>query len=351
MECDRLRKDLPILLLHNVDRSWSAASISECQREVRTLRASLRRLGHSVTTVEVNGPQLEALLSEHDPSQHVVLNWCEEIPGIPHSEAQVAETLSEMNFTYTGATPDVLRLSWDKRKVKGLLEEGDIPTPRWRVYSKPNPEGWDCFPSIVKPALEHCSYGVTHGAVVLNPDEMRQRLEYVLTAFKQPALVEDFIDGREFHVTVWGNGTLKMLPPAEMDFAAFASVRDRVCTYDSKFTEGSEAYEKIELRLPARLSAQEKELLEETACRAYRIIGCRDYARMDVRLRDGLFHVLDVNPNPDISSQTSMTLGARLAGYSRGAMASVLVNLAARRHEVFGAQFAAEPLPAAAEVV
>jgi len=350
LECDRLRRDLPVLLLHNLDRTWSASSISECLREVRTLRASLRRLGHTVTTVEVNDPDFASSLEGFDPSEHVVLNWCEEIPGLPHSEARVAEVLSEMNFTYTGATPDVLRLSWDKRKVKGLLEEGDIPTPRWRIYSKADPDGWHCFPSIVKPALEHCSYGVTHGAVVLNPDEMRQRLEYVLTAFQQPALVEDFIDGREFHVTVWGNGTLKMLPPAEMDFAAFSSVRDRVCTYDSKFTEGSEAYEKIELRLPARLSAEEKESLEETACRAYRAIGCRDYARMDVRLRDGLFHVLDVNPNPDISSQTSMTLGARLAGYSRGAMASVLINLAARRHEVFGAQFA-ETASATAEAV
>lgn len=338
MECDRLRKDLPVLLLHNLDQSWSAASMSACRREVRGLRTALRRFGHTVTTAEVTVPALESVLSQYDPSEYVVFNWCEELPGIPHSEARVAEILAEMNFTFTGATGETLRLSWDKRKVKGTLEEAEVPTPRWRVYSKPDPDGWDCFPSIVKPALEHCSYGVTHGAVVLNQREMRQRLEYVLTAFKQPALAEDFIDGREFHVTVWGNGDLEMLPAAEMDFAAFDCVRDRLCTYDSKFTEGSEAYEKIEARVPARLDTGEAELLEATSCRAYRAIGCRDYARMDVRLRDGVFYVLDVNANPDISSETTMTEAARLAGYSRGAMASVLVNLAARRHEVFGAQ-------------
>jgi D-alanine-D-alanine ligase len=158
----------------------------------------------------------------------------------------------------------------------------------------------------------------------------------VLDVFQQPALVEDFIDGREFHVTVWGNGEVEVLPPAEMDFSAFGDVHDRLCTFDSKFCPGSLHYERIQLRLPAPLSEDERRRLERVARAAYRTLGCRDYGRLDIRLRDGIFYVLDVNPNPDISAETSTVYAAAEAGYSYGAMASYLINLAAMRHPVFG---------------
>lgn len=227
--------------------------------------------------------------------------------------------------------PPALTLSWDKRRVKRLLERSGLPTPRWRVYDRAEPDGWSCFPAIVKPALEHCSVGVTSEAVVLTPDELRARIAYVLEAFGQPALVEDFVDGRELHVSLWGNGTVEMLPPAEMDFSAFADVRDRLCTYDSKFSPGSLHYDRIELRLPAPLDEGEYARLERTALATYRVLGCRDYARLDIRLRDGVPYVLDVNPNPDISADTSTALAARVAGYSYGALLSRLVGFAATR--------------------
>ncbi|MBP1741453.1 MAG: hypothetical protein H6Q48_3746, partial [Deltaproteobacteria bacterium] len=88
------------------------------------------------------------------------------------------------------------------------------------------------------------------------------------------------------------------------------------------------------VRVPASLSEAEYKELERVAQRAYRVIGCRDYARFDIRMREGVFYVLDVNPNPDVSSDTSMAFAAELAGYSYGAMLSQMVNFAARRHPV-----------------
>jgi len=117
-----------------------------------------------------------------------------------------------------------------------------------------------------------------------------------------------------------------------MDFSAFQDVQDRLCTFDSKFKPGSRHYDQIRLNLPALLSDEEVETLERVAQAAYRVMGCRDYARLDIRLRDGVFYVLDVNPNPDISSDTSMACAAESAGYSYGAMLSKMVNLAAHRH-------------------
>ena len=149
--------------------------------------------------------------------------------------------------------------------------------------------------------------------MVLSHDKMAPRIAYVINEFQQPAIVEDFIDGREFHVSLWGNKTVEMLPPAEMDFSAFIDVQDRLCTFDAKYRPDSQAYEKICVRVPASLSETEYKELEQVAQRAYRVIGCRDYARFDIRMRDGVFYILDVNPNPDISSDTSMAFAAELA--------------------------------------
>ena len=127
-----------------------------------------------------------------------------------------------------------------------------------------------------------------------------------------------------------------MLPAAEMDFTALDCLRDRLCTYESKFMPGSMHYEKIELKVPALLEAQEILQLEHTAIQAYQLIGCRDYARIDLRLRDGLFYVLDINPNPDISPDTSLAYAAEAAGLSYGNVGNTLVHFAAGRHPVFG---------------
>ena len=132
-------------------------------------------------------------------------------------------------------------------------------------------------------------------------------------------------------------GIIQMLPPAEMDFAAFSDVRDRLCTFASKFDPQSRHYQNIHLRLPAVLTPAEYARLEKTAIAAYRALDCRDYARLDIRLRDGIFYVLDINPNADLSSDSSTACAAEVAGYSFGAMGSHLVNLAALRHPVFSA--------------
>jgi len=240
--------------------------------------------------------------------------------------------LEKNNFCYTGSPPDVLSLSWHKAEVKMLLDRYGISTPSWQLFLSPSVNGWQNYPAIVKPAFEHCSNGITTDAVVLDDSELAERISYVLDRFHQPALVEDFIDGREFHVTLWGNGRIEMLPPAEMDFSAFDNIKDRLCTYDSKFIPGSLHYEKIDLQIPARLDDDQIRQLEHTSRQAYHVVGCRDYARIDLRLQNGTFYVLDVNPNADIAPDTSLAYAVEAAGLSYGYFASTLVHLAAQRH-------------------
>jgi D-alanine-D-alanine ligase len=326
---------LPVLLLFNLDPTWTPDETKRAVEETNSLGFAMREIGHTITFLPVLDSDLSQLLSYYQPDEHIVFNLCEAIPGIPCSEAQVAATLESLNFVYTGSNPPVLALSEDKHRVKKILATLGIQTPEWCVFSSPKPKRWTSFPAIVKAAHEHCSESITPEAVVMTEEELRKRVAYILDTLHQPVLVEDFIDGREFHVSLWGNGYIEMLAPAEMDFSAFCDVRERLCTYDSKFVPESTHYRGIKTLLPAPLDEDEYRLLEQIAVSAYRAIGCQDYARIDIRLQNGVFYVLDVNPNTDISADASMACAAELDGYSYGDMGSRLVRMAAQRHPVF----------------
>lgn len=320
-----------VLLLYGVHPDWAPEDQAIAAREGRRLGTAIRRRGHPVTLVEIRGNHLAESLARFDPSEVVVFNWCEGIPGENGSEADVVDVLDRLGFAYTGATAEAIRFSYDKPRVRELLAAHGVPVPQWQVLHSPDRCSWDLFPAIVKPAWEHCSTGVDRWAVVLDPAELSRRVAHVLSTYGQPAMVEDFIDGREFHVPLWGNATVEMLPPVEMDFSAFGDVRDRLCSYESKFSPDSEAYREIRSRIPARLGPSEREALESACQLAYRLVGCRDYGRIDVRQRDDRMLVLDVNPNADISADASLALAAAKAGYCYGAMGSRVVGWAQNR--------------------
>lgn len=328
-------KDLPVVLLHNLDFSWGASDLKNAVREVDFLENEIIRQGYVVKNSPLFDSNLRGLLSDINPNEHIIFNWCENIPGIPKSEATVIKILDEMGFTYTGSPSDVVEKSWDKPAIKKMLEENRIPTPTWRVFESPDCEDWHCFPAIVKPAREHCSYGVTSESVVTNTEEISSRIKYILDKFKGPALVEDFIDGREFHVSVWGNGDIEILPPAEMDFSRCNDFHERLCTYESKFEPDSVLFNKIGVVVPAKLTENELDCLRASCITAYKLLGCRDYARMDIRLRDGIFYFLDINPNPDIGYETSMAFAAQSLGLSYGQMIAHLIHFACLRHPCF----------------
>lgn len=325
-------RKLPVLLIYEIDPAWTAAAQEETNRVCQRLGHAMRRQGHCVRFLPVSDPDLPGILAGYDPRDVVVFNWCEALPGIERSEAWVVETLERLRFTYTGAAPDVIKRSYDKPLVKRLLQAQGVPTPRWKLFRSPAGSGWSCFPAIVKPACEHCSFGIDAGAVVCDPGELNERVSYVLDTFQQPAIVEDFVDGREFHVPIWGNEQVEMLPPVEIDFSALDQLGDRLCSYDAKFVPDSTAYRKIKSWAPARLSVEELDQLAAASKAAYQTLACRDYGRIDVRLRDGVFYVLDVNPNADLSFDASLALAAEKAGYCYGALGSRVVELAMERH-------------------
>ena len=324
-----------MLLLHNLNSEWTAAERQESEQDVATLGRAVNELGHPLEVVALEDERLAELLSAFDPREHIVFNWCEELPGIPHSEPQVAALLERLGFVFTGSTCAALALCQDKPRVKRLLDDAQIPTPRWQVFQGPGAGEWDIFPAIVKAAHEHCSVGIAPESIVVSVAELEARVAYILETHRQPALVEEFINGRELHQAAWGNGRVSVLPAAEMEYGDLTDIRDRLFTYEAKYVPGSRLYKKIELYMPAELDPPAQAELERIVLATYRATGCRDYGRIDVRYLNGIFYVIDVNPNPDINPLTSMIYAAAEIGYSYGETGSRIVNLAAARHPLF----------------
>lgn len=328
---------MKVLIIYNIDHTWDKTEISDTRHSNQILSEALINEGLETCIAELTDSDLGRILQDHNPHETIIFNLCDGLPGIPGSERKVTDILEGHGFTYTGNAPEVIGLSYDKQKTKELLSSLGVRVPSGAILSAEEADTWTLFPAIVKPSLEHCSLTLTDKSVVYDTASLREQILVVNRELNQPALVEDFIDGREFHVSVWNNGPPEMLPLAEMDFSAFSDQRDRLCTFDSKFIPGSGHYEKIEILIPAKLDEQLYKRLEEKVMATWNGFGCLDYARFDFRLRDDKFYLLDVNPNNDISFDTSFAMAAEMHSYSYGQMVKRIVMMAAERHPVFGA--------------
>jgi D-alanine-D-alanine ligase len=333
---------LKVLVVYNIEKTWDAAEISDSRNSGQILYEALRREGIETFLEELSNPRLEAVLEKHSPEDTIVFNLCEALPGIPCSERRVVEIIQGKGFTCSGNLPEVIDLSYDKKKTKELLISLGIRVPYGTLLSPEEASGWNLFPAIVKPSREHCSLTVTEKSVVFDTVSLKEQIILVNNELNQPAMVEDFIGGREFHVSVWNNGPPEILPLAEMDFSAFSEINEQLCTYESKFNPGSDHYEKIRTLIPAPLDERLYKKLEKTVLAAWHGFGCLDYARFDFRLRNEKFYLLDVNPNNDISLDTSFALAAEAGNYSYGQMAKRIIMMAAERHPVFGEKILAE---------
>jgi D-alanine-D-alanine ligase len=332
--------EIPVLLLYNLDPKWSEDEQEEVLKVTSDVDKALCDAGFPTTLVSVTNSDLDSILSDYNPLDFIVFNWCESIPGVHHSEPLVAEYLEQRGFTFTGASSTTLALTLDKKRVKELLDEAGILTPKWGTYEKGTSVNWNRFPAIVKPSREHCSEGINHHAVVTTETHLKNRIRYIVKRFQHPALVEDFIAGREIHVSLWGNGVIEMLPPAEMEFSSIKNEYERICTYESKFVPGSSQYNNIKTLLPAPLNDEELFSIEQVCKTAYELVGCCDYARIDIRMKDGLFYITDINPNADLCMDTSTISAAEFAGYTYKDFLGRLVMLAAERHPEWSGEFA-----------
>jgi D-alanine-D-alanine ligase len=229
------------------------------------------------------------------------------------TEAYVAGFLEWLDIPFTGCPSQTLSLARSKHLTKSVLRGAGLPTPDFFVVSElPVPVCPLPWPVIVKPASQDASLGLDQGSVVTDQERLEERVADLFGRYGPPVLVEDFIRGRELSVAVIEGRDLRVLAISEWLFVDKDPTYWPIVTYDGKWTTGSRDWKASEIRYPAEeVSPRLAERLKSLACQAFRLLGCRDYARVDFRVRpSGKAYILEVNPNPDFNPSD---LAGRLA--------------------------------------
>ena len=237
-------------------------------------------------------------------------------------------------MTFTGNPSRTLTVCQDKHKAKAVLNAYGLPTAPSQLIDLADQPLEVRFPVIVKPNAEDASLGIGPG---LGRPRRRRPWPYrssrIMDVYKQPALVEEYIEGREFNVAVIENKGLEALPVSEIDFSPGARNRlPHICSYEAKWLKDHILYQTTPPICPAPIDDALRERLQTTAVAAFRALGCRDYARVDFRMgQDGAIYILEVNPNPDISLDAGYARALGAAGIKYTAFWKAMIGNALKR--------------------
>jgi D-alanine-D-alanine ligase len=299
------------------ERLYPANIIRE---EVGAIEESLREGGFHphVLAVEHFSKDLIHTLTEISPK--FVFNLCEEINGKCELEMCIAGLLELMSIPYTGSDPFALGLALNKFHVKQILRSAGIPTARGYLRYPGQkltiPRGMR-FPLFVKPSHEDASLGINSKSVCHTAGQLEKQILYIHEVYEQEALIEEYLDGREFNVSVIGDQDPEVLAISEINFDGLPEDEPKIVSYRAKWDEESPMFSSTIPICPANLSRRLENRIKDIALRSYLCVGCRDYARVDMRTdARGSLHVLEVNPNPDISPNAGFARAARAAGYT-----------------------------------
>jgi D-alanine-D-alanine ligase len=263
-----------------------------------------------------------------DLNDLLFFNLCEHLDGVATDDVKITLRMDRLGIHYTGAPTATLQHCLDKARTKHILGMSRIPTAPYEVFTRVQQPNRVPLPAIVKPVAEDASMGITRESVVFGEQQLRERVEYVLDVYRQPALVEEYIIGREFNVGLWGNGELHTLPLAELSFANWSDPYQQFCHFDAKWNPDAPEYQTMPVICPAEVDQATADRIYEVARRTYGLLGGRDYARVDLRVRDGEPYVLEVNPNPCLAPDAGFPNAARVAGFEYPAMATRIAQWA-----------------------
>jgi D-alanine-D-alanine ligase len=259
----------------------------------------------------------------------VIFNLFEGFDGSPETEGSVAGMLEEMGLAFTGCPAQALTLALDKSRTKEILETARIPTPRFQILTPESLSSFQLdFPCFVKPVSDDASHGISEESVVYSPDDLEKQIRKISHLFDGKALVEEYVDGREFNTTVMGNKRL-IIPAISEIVYTLPLGKPKILTFEAKWEEKSVYYENTKAHCPADISPKEQDQISRIAKASFKLTGCRGYARVDFRQdQAGRFKVLEVNPNPDISPGAGASLQGAAAGMSYNRFIEKIIRFA-----------------------
>ena len=293
--------------------------------------SALRKLKHEVEVLGVSEDLRKIRNAVDNFKPQVVFNLLEEFAGEAIFDQNVVSYLELLGMSYTGCNPRGLVLSRDKALTKKILTYHRIPTPKFAVFprnqKRRRPKRLE-FPLIVKCLNEEASRGISQASLVTSDEKLAERVDYIHTNLSTDAIAEQFIEGREFFVGVYGNFRLTTLPVWELNFNNADNPERMFYSESAKFNAAYRKRHGITTRAAALDSATTRRM-QELCKRTYRALNFNGYARMDLRLdANNNIYVIEANPNPDLDHNDEFADSAAKAGIKYPELITRILKLA-----------------------
>ena len=300
---------------------------------VEAIAEALRNFSDEVINLEADPALLQRLLKE---KIDIVFNIAEGFKGVAR-EAQVPAILEFLEIPYTGSDVLTLSLGLDKAKTKEVLSFNHIPTPSFQLFTSAQEilDPTMNFPLIVKPNHEGSAKGISSSNLVRNSANLYKKVEEIFKQYRQEVLVEEFIEGREITVGIIGNREVEVLPLLEIDLSECKKHGELFYSWNVKEYQGVDPrFPDPKFICPADVDKKTKMLIEALALKSYRSLGCRDFARVDIRLdTDNRPFVIEVNPLSGLDpKESNIVLMAKAAGIAYNELIGRILNLALERY-------------------
>jgi len=332
-----MKKKLRVLLLTHESLvppdsldGYTDAEINEWKTEYDVM-AFLENAGHEVKALGLydNLADLRAAVREWRPD--IAFNLLQEFQGIVTYDQHIVAYLELMRQPYTGCNPRGMMLSRDKVLSKQILNYHRIPTPQFAMYRLGHSVRLSRrlkFPLFVKSATEDASLGIAQASIVEDHAHLRERIEFIHESTGTDALVEEYIEGREFYVGVCGNERLTTFPAWELDFGTLSESMAGIATRRVKWDLEYQKKHGIRTGRSQNLGDAARAMLDRYSKRIYRALYMSGYARMDFRMRpDGSLYVLEANCNPNLAYGEDFAESAHSAGVSYEALLHRIIRL------------------------
>jgi len=299
---------------------------------------ALTKLGYEPTYMVLDG-RIQSLAAVGRTNGDLIFNLTESYAGDDTKDMNIAAYLDLLGCEYTGAGPHALYLAQDKALAKKIFAFHGIRTPYFATsYRGKLDHSHDIsFPLIVKPTSEDGSIGIDASSVVGSVKELMEKIHYIHEEFDAPALIEEYIEGREIYAAILGNENPEALPMVELDLSKLPEGTPRIAGKEVKWETETEAYKVTKSAPVEDLDEEMVKKLSDTAIAAYQALKLRDYGRIDMRLTEkGDVYVIEANPNPWLSTGAEFVMAARKAGKTYNQLVGEIVDLARARYTTPG---------------
>lgn len=303
---------------------------------INSIKNAIESGGHEVVLVEANENAYEKLKNS---KLDFVFNFSEGLHGNSR-ESQIPAMLEMLQIPYTGSNVLTLSIALNKARTKEILRLYDIPTPNFQLFrSKDEPISKNLhFPLFVKPNAEGSSKGITGKSLVNNEKELRERIDFMIKNYHQPALVEEFLDGKEFTVSILGNEPPRVMPIVEVIFDNLPDGVPKFDCYEVKWIFDSPNSDFETVVCPARIDKKLENQIKKIALNVFKVLDCKDFCRIDMRLdKNNVPNVLEVNPIagliPNPKENSRFPKACYTAGMTFNEIILSILNAAIKRYD------------------